>query len=207
MFFLPHTPSESKFLTEEERYTAVHRMKLDAHGATTTSDVGQEEFSWHWVQMALLNWNTILLSITFFLLIVPIYSYSLFLPTIISTLGYKRTTAQLFTVPPNIGAVLSVLLCTHYADKIKARGPIMLGGCTLAIVGYIMLLAGKRPAVQYGGTFFVAAGVFPCSPLIMAWLINNSAPHYVRATASGFQICIANCAAFVATFTYLQKDA
>lgn len=83
----------------------------------------------------------------------------------------------------------------------------MLGGCTLAIVGYIMLLAGKRPAVQYGGTFFVAAGVFPCSPLIMAWLINNSAPHYVRATASGFQICIANCAAFVATFTYLQKDA
>jgi len=34
-----------------------------------------------------------------------------------------------------------------------------------------------------------------------AWLSNNLAPHYVRATGIGFQIAIANCAAFVATFT------
>lgn len=43
--------------------------------------------------------------------------------------------------------------------------------------------------------------------LVMGWLANNSAPHYVRATAMGFQICIANCAAFLATFVYVQKDA
>lgn len=41
----------------------------------------------------------------------------------------------------------------------------------------------------------------------MGWLANNTAPHYVRATASGLQICIANCAAFIATFTYVQSDA
>ena len=207
MFFLPHTPSESKFLTEEEHEGAVLRMKLDAHGASAASDVAREQFSWHWVRMALLNWNTVLLSITFFLLITPIYSYSLFLPTIISTLGYTRVTAQLFTVPPNAGAVFSVLLVTYLSDKYKARGPFMLGGCTIAIAGYIMLLAGKRPQIQYGGTFLIAAGVFPSSPLVMSWLANNTAPHYVRATATGFQIGIANCAAFVATFSYLAADA
>ena len=41
----------------------------------------------------------------------------------------------------------------------------------------------------------------------MVWLSNNLAPHYVRATGVGLQIAIANCAAFVATFTYLSKDA
>jgi hypothetical protein len=41
----------------------------------------------------------------------------------------------------------------------------------------------------------------------MSWLVNNLAPHYVRATGTGFQICIANCAAFLATFTYVAKDA
>jgi hypothetical protein len=41
----------------------------------------------------------------------------------------------------------------------------------------------------------------------MGWLANNTAPHYVCAKASGLQICIANLAAFVATFTYVQKDA
>lgn len=207
MFFLPHTPRESKFLTEEERSGAIHRMTLDAHGASAASDVGQEKFSWRWVRMALLNWNTILLSITFFLLITPIYSFSLFLPTIISSLGYKRVTAQLFTVPPYIGAVISVLMVTWFSDRFKSRGAFMLGGCSIAIVGYIMLLAGKRPQIQYGGTFLIAAGIYPSSPLVMSWLANNVYPHYVRATATGFQIGIANCAAFVATFSYLSRDA
>jgi hypothetical protein len=70
-----------------------------------------------------------------------------------------------------------------------------------------MLIASTTPLTQYGGTFFVAAGIFPCSPLVMGWLTNNLAPHYVRATGTGFQIMIANMAAFIATFTYLPKDA
>lgn len=98
-----------------------------------------------------------------------IYSFSLFLPTIISGLGYTRVTAQLFTVPPNMGAFLMVLICSTLSDTIKARGPIMLGCCSLAIIGYVMLLAVNRPIVRYGGTFFIAAGVFPSAPAVMGW--------------------------------------
>jgi hypothetical protein len=83
----------------------------------------------------------------------------------------------------------------------------MIWGCVVAVVGYVILLASERPAVQYGGTFLVASGVYPGSPCVMGWLSNNLAPHYVRATGVGLQIAIANCAAFVATFTYLSKDA
>ncbi|MCJ1303746.1 hypothetical protein MMC08_006556 [Hypocenomyce scalaris] len=207
MFFLPNTPGHARFLSEEERYGAMRRMKLDAHGATTASDIAAEKFSWAQVRLALLNWNTILLSLNFFAIITPIYSFSLFLPTIISSLGYTRVTAQLFTVPPNMGAFFTVLICSTLSDKIRARGPIMLGGCSVAIVGYIMLLAAKRPLVQYGGTFLVAAGIYPSSPAVMGWLANNLAPHYIRATGTGFQIGIANCAAFIATFVYLPQDA
>lgn len=70
----------------------------------------------------------------------------------------------------------------------------------------------------------MTAGVFPSSPASMAWyacdtysgkisllirlrLANNLAPHYVRGTGTGLQIAIGNCSAFVATFTYLKKDA
>jgi hypothetical protein len=207
IFFLPHSPSHAKFLTQEEIYAATHRMKLDAHGATTTSDVDQEKFSWHWVRMAVLNWNTILLSINFFSIITPIYSFSLFLPTIIAALGYKAIYANLMTVPPNMAGFFTVLLVTYLSDKYKRRGIFMLIGASLSIVGYIMLISTDRPLIQYGGTFFIGAGIFPCSPIVMGWLANNTAPHYVRATASGFQIGIANMAAFVATFTYIASDA
>ncbi|KAK8170119.1 major facilitator superfamily domain-containing protein [Phyllosticta citrichinensis] len=207
VFFLPHTPSDAKFLTEEERDAAIARMRLDSHGATQTGDVESETFSWFWVRRAILNWQTIFLSLNFFAIITPIYSFSLFLPTIIKTLGYTSVKAQLFTVPPNIGGFFSVLIVGHYSDKLKVRGPFMVGLALLAIIGYIMQIASEKPLTRYGGTFFVAAGVFPCGPLVMGWLANNLAPHFVRATGTGFQIMIANMAAFIATFTYLQKDA
>lgn len=207
MFFLPHTPAHVKFLTEEEREYALSRMSLDAHGSTLTGDVEREKFHWRWVRRALVNWNTLLLSLDFFSIITPIYSFSLFLPTIIKALGYTAIKAQLLTVPPNMCAFITVLLAGYFSDRFRMRGPFMLLGCTISIGGYIMLIASKRPTVQYGGTFLVGSGVFPCAPLVMGWLANNLSPHYVRATGTGAQIMVANMAAFIATFTYLQQDA
>ena len=46
---------------------------------------------------------------------------------------------------------LSVLFCTWLSDKYKMRGPIMIVACSIAIIGYIMLLASNRAAVKYGG--------------------------------------------------------
>jgi len=148
-----------------------------------------------------------MMSMNFFLILIPIYSYSLFLPSIISGLGYKRVTAQLFTVPPNFLAFLMVLIASWTSDKIKMRGPLIAIGLLIAAIGYIMQLATHSGAVRYAGTFFIAAGAFPCSPLVLAWLSNNLAPHYVKATGLGFQVAFGNCGAFVATFTYLSQDA
>jgi MFS family permease len=58
LFFMPSTPADAKFLTQEERAAAFARMKLDMHGATTGDDVNQEKFNWHWVRMAIINPNT-----------------------------------------------------------------------------------------------------------------------------------------------------
>ncbi|KAF2205832.1 MFS general substrate transporter [Delitschia confertaspora ATCC 74209] len=207
LFMLPHTPSDVKFLTLEEHAGALSRMRQDAHGSTASGDVEHEKFNWYWVRRALLNVNTIVLSLNFFAIITPIYSFSLFLPTIIKSLGYTSIYAQLLTVPPNVCAFLTVLITGYFSDRLRLRGVPMIIGASIAIIGYIMLIASSRPLVRYGGTFFVAAGIFPCSPLVMGWLANNLSPHYVRATGTGFQIMIANMAAFIATFVYLQKDA
>ncbi len=137
----------------------------------------------------------------FFLILIPIYSYSLFLPSIIEGLGYSNVTAQLFTVPPNFLAFLVVIGVSFLSDKLKMRGPLILAGFTVAAIGYIMQLASSHGGVKYAGTFFIAAGAFPCSPLVLAWLSNNLAPHYVKATGLGFQVAVGNCGAFVATFT------
>jgi hypothetical protein len=72
---------------------------------------------------------------------------------------------------------------------------------------YIMLISSAWPLAQYGGTFLVGASIFRTAPIVMGWLANNKGPHYVQATATGFQIALANCTAFIATFTYIATDA
>src|SRR5271155_2739605 len=52
---------------------ALHRMKQDAHSATTEEDVGQERFNWHWIRMALLSPNTWFCSLAWFFLLIPYY--------------------------------------------------------------------------------------------------------------------------------------
>ncbi|CAF9912076.1 MAG: hypothetical protein GOMPHAMPRED_007546 [Gomphillus americanus] len=205
-FFLPHTPGTARFFTPEEQEAAVRRMHTDLSGAAAVKAVDQETFDWRWVKMALFNVNTALCCLNFFLILVPIYSYSLFLPTIIAGLGYKGVIAQLFTVPPNFLGFLSVIGCAYFSDRYKIRGPVIIAGALFAMIGYIMQIAGQTSGVKYAGTFFVAAGVFQMSPTVNAWLANNLAPHYVRATGGGLQVAIGNCAAFVATFTYLAQD-
>lgn len=137
-------------------------MRLDAQGAVTESDVELEKFSWIWFRMALLNVNTICLSILFFLVITPIYSFSLFLPTIIKALGYSKVNAQLLTVPPNIGGFITVLCITWISDRVGVRGPCLLLGLVVALAGYIMLIATPDILTEYGGTFLVAAGMPSC---------------------------------------------
>ena len=207
ILFLPHTPARSQFLSEAERQAVGKSLYKDAQGSGPASEVDSEKFAWRWVKMAILNANTLLCSVNFLAILVPIYSQALFLPTIINDLGYGALTAQLLTVPPYMAGFFSVLSVCWLSDRLKLRGPLIISGCVVAIAGYTMLLAGDRPAVRYGGTFLAIAGATPNSPLVTGWLNNNLAPHYTRATGTGFQVGIGNCGAFIATFTYLSKDA
>lgn len=221
-FFMPDTPATARFLSAEEKDWALKRMRLDAHGATHV-DVDEEKFDWYWVKMALKAPQTYFNGfIWFFLLVwhpssclslctnsveIPLYSFSLFLPSIVQGMGYHSTTAQLLTVPPNMAAFFTVLACAYLSDRLKTRGAFIAAGTIVGAIGYIMLVAASNNATRYAGTFLVAIGVFQGSPMVIGWTSNNLAPHYVRATGVGLVISIANCSAFIGTFIYLKKDA
>ncbi|KAJ4982846.1 hypothetical protein SVAN01_11666 [Stagonosporopsis vannaccii] len=205
-FFMPDTPATARFLTEEEKNWALRRMRLDAHGSTTV-DVDEEKFDWYWVKMALKAPQTYFNGFIWFFLLIPLYSFSLFLPSIVAGMGYHSTTAQLLTVPPNMAAFFTVLACAYASDRLRTRGAFIAAGTVVGAVGYIMLIAASNNATRYAGTFLVAIGVFQGSPMVIGWTSNNLAPHYVRATGVGVVISIANCSAFIGTFIYLKRDA
>ncbi|KAH7118275.1 hypothetical protein B0J13DRAFT_199927 [Dactylonectria estremocensis] len=61
-----------------------------------------------------------------------VYSYSLFLPTIIRDLGYSNATAQLMSTPPYIVACAICIGAGWWADKVQQRGIFMIAFTAMA---------------------------------------------------------------------------
>ncbi len=88
----------------------------------------------------------------------PIYSFSLFLPTIVKNMGYTANNAQLMTVPPYVCACFFTIVASWLADRYRQRGVFLLGFQLVAIAGFAMLAATANPSVQYTGTVLAAIG-------------------------------------------------
>ncbi|KAF7557776.1 hypothetical protein G7Z17_g500 [Cylindrodendrum hubeiense] len=134
-------PEKAKFLTEQERATVLNRLELDRSSLSN-------EFNLKYVKHALVDWKIWVHVIITICVYTGVYSYSLFLPTIIRDLGYANATAQLMTVPPFVLACILCITAGWYADKLVQRGIFMLGFMITSIIGFVMLLATQNPTAN-----------------------------------------------------------
>ena len=86
-------PETATFLSEDERREVKRRLEDDQDSLSNEYD---RKFVWQ----ALLDWKVYAFSFMGFGLTLCVYSISLFMPTIVKSLGYTNATAQLMTVPP-----------------------------------------------------------------------------------------------------------
>jgi MFS family permease len=137
----------------------------------------------------------------------PLYTLSLFLPTIISKLGYTAAHAQLLTVPPYAVATILTVIVAVLAEKTHKRAPFIIASSSFAIVGYIILLTAptSKPGVSYLGTIFAAAGIYPSTAIVLSWPAANVSGQSKRATATAMTITIGNLGAVLGTQLYRPK--
>ena len=136
----------------------------------------------------------------------PLYTLSLFLPTIITELGFTAAQAQLLTVPPYGVAFILTLAVAIGSERLKLRAPFIMGSASVAAIGYIILLSDPRPWVSYAGTIFAAAGIYPATAIVLSWPANNVSGQTKRATANAMQISIGNLGAVLGTQLYRSLD-
>ncbi|KAF8195576.1 major facilitator superfamily domain-containing protein [Pholiota molesta] len=195
-FIVPTWPHKAEFLTESEKRRLLERLDAD-------SDAGLiEKFEWTYVRQALtdhLVWGYAFLFHGFAFVL---YSYSLFLPTIIAGLGFASWQAQLMTVPPNAIAAISIWLTVWLSSKINLRAPLIIASAVIAIIGYIILLATKTAGAQYVGTLFAAAGIYTGNALLLSWPGENVSAQTKRAVAVAMQITIGDIGAISGVLVY-----
>ncbi|KAH6660757.1 major facilitator superfamily transporter [Truncatella angustata] len=206
-FLLPNGLSTAKFLTPEERQFALNRLRSSTDQSNAREHEATEKFSWSEVARGVFSWQTWLTACAYFGILSGLYSFGLFLPTIINALGgYTVSETQLWSVIPYAVAAVCTVIVAFLSDRLRIRGIMMLCTLPIAIIGYAVIANVTDPHVKYGMTFLMATGLYCSVPPVLGWLSNNSAGHYKRATTSALQLAIANCGGFVTVFIYPKSQ-
>ncbi|KAK3496344.1 MFS general substrate transporter [Neurospora crassa] len=210
---LPTSVTTAPYLTEEEKEYAARRLLGDtgADTANGTSPVleREERFRWSEVRRGIFNLQVWLTATAYFSLGAGLYSFGLFLPTILDDLKITSNPnqTQLWSVIPYAVATPVTVLIAFASDRLKLRGVMMLFTLPIAIVGYAVIANVASAHVRFAMTSLMAIGMYSSIPCILVWNTNNSAGHYKRATTSALQLIIGNAGGFVATFVYPPRDA
>ncbi|KAJ0359942.1 hypothetical protein COL26b_014224 [Colletotrichum chrysophilum] len=203
-WFIQNYPDTAQFVSDKERRFIRARLAADSDA---THD---ERFTWAYVLDALKDPKCWLYGLGFHTMSLPLYTFSLFLPTIIKNLGYTAAKAQLLTIPPYALAFATTLTVAIYSERTGRRAFFIMGSSAFAAIGYIILLANTDPAgkpgVSYLGTFFAAGGIYPATALVLSWPAINVSGQTKRAVGNAMQITIGNLGAVMGTQLYRSND-
>lgn len=201
-FWMVHDfPDDAKFLSPEDRARVIRRLKLDQQ-----SSAEHEEFKMSYFWDAMKDWKMWLGMVMYMGSDMPLYAFSLFLPTIINDLGWATSTvrSQLMSVPPYIVAALFTVFVGWVADRTKQRGICNMSVAMIGVVGFAMLIGSANPQVQYAGTFLGAFGIYPCISNTLSWVANNVEGVYKRGVVLGFVIGWGNINGIVSSNIYFD---
>ncbi|KAJ7156896.1 MFS general substrate transporter [Mycena crocata] len=195
-------PSIASFLTPEERDHVMEVLRRDTAGEPSHFEM---KFVWETLRSPK-SWLHACIYIGF---CVPLYSFTLFLPTIIHALGFSATNAQLLTIPAYAAGCLSTIVFGVLSDRARTRGPFIAGLSLFGVLGYTLLLATDaetQPAVGYAGCVIAAVGIFPGVPLTLAWSAGNAGGSLKKAVIIALIGMVGNLGGICASFVYRTKD-
>ncbi|KAJ7281995.1 MFS general substrate transporter [Mycena rebaudengoi] len=192
-------PSTANFLTSKEREHLLDVLRLDSAGEPS-------HFKMRFVWKTLQNPRSWLQTLIYVGATAPLYSFTLFLPTIIHALGFSATHAQLLTIPPYAVGCLSTIVFGVLSDRTKTRGLFVTGLSALGLVGYAMLLATGAPSASYAACVLISGTVFPIIPIIVVWSAGNAGGSLMKAVVIGQIGMVGNLGGICASFIYRTQD-
>ncbi|OTB12490.1 hypothetical protein K445DRAFT_66309 [Daldinia sp. EC12] len=202
LFCVTDFPREAKWLSPEEKEFIL--QKTGNNESHTVPVVAKD-------MLAFLSQPRQWFAATMYLaILIPSYSVSYFLPTIVQTLGYTTVQTQLHTVPPFAAALGFALVVAYASDKLQIRSPFIFLGLALLISGLAILISVHGSAyfsAQYAALCLIAMGTFGVGGSIVCWYVMNLQGHAERSIGSAWIVCVGNIGGIIAPFLFLKKDA
>ncbi|KAF2971897.1 hypothetical protein GQX73_g1663 [Xylaria multiplex] len=202
LFLLPNDPEHAYFLTAEEKKLMAVRQERQ-YGYTESA----QKFSKTDMMKAFKDWRIWMFCVGQFGADTMLYSFSVFLPSIIKGLGsWSTAEIQLLTIPCYALGAISYMTIAYISDRKQMRGVFCVIWGAISVVGYGLLISKASAGVHYFACFLVATGLYVIVGLPLAWLPNNCPRYGKRTTSSGLQLTIGNVSGIMAAFIYPSSD-
>ncbi|KAL2114021.1 hypothetical protein VUR80DRAFT_1317 [Thermomyces stellatus] len=197
-------PETAVWLSEEEKYLAVERIKSERLATTKVLDKMDTKKLLAGIR------NPITASTAFMFLCnnVTVQGLAFFLPTIVGTIYPERSTVskQLFTVPPYVLGGFFTLVVPLISYKFDRRLIFIILTAPLVMVGYAMFLGTTNAQARYGATFLIAASAFPPGALTNSHVSANVLSDTARSSAIGMNVMFGNIGGLIATWVFIPSD-
>lgn len=205
-FLMCNGPHDLPLFTPEERQYIAYRVACDTQDDPNGNGSRRQQ-----TVKALTDIQIYLQALIFVAATTCVYGISLFLPSIVKTMGYTASHAQLMTVPIYIVASIVSVCLAILADKVvKRRSPVILISMTLSFIGFTIAATTDvtyKPKVLYGAMILAASGAYATIPCVVAWGANNVTGKYKRAIALAIQIGIGNLGGAIGSNLFRAQDA
>ncbi|KAJ3503782.1 hypothetical protein NLJ89_g8279 [Agrocybe chaxingu] len=200
-FLVPATPRESKFLTYEQKELIMARLERDR-----PSILPADKFSVKEIFRSLTSPQVIILFVIFFMVGTQLYGLALFLPSIVNQLGFDRNRSQLLSVGPFAAGFFLTIISAIWSDRYQMRGIPAATISLLSVAGFSLFFAAREKYVAYGALYLMVPGVYAGAPVFIAWMANNSEPHYRRATSIAIGFVATNSGGILSTWRFPTKE-
>ncbi|KAI0382478.1 MFS general substrate transporter [Hypomontagnella monticulosa] len=202
--FMPDSPIEAKFLSDDDKIIAVERLRMNQMGV-----VSREWRNDH-LKEALLDpkswfWFALLFSIS-----VPSGGISTFGPLIIKTFGFDQFQTILFNIPFGFVQLVATVGGAFLAQKIKMKGPVIALLCLPPIAGCVMLMVIPRDPSDQGALLagYYLISVYPgITPLIYSWASQNTAGDTKRKSTNAILLIGQSIGNIIGPLLYTQTEA
>ncbi|CAK7207489.1 hypothetical protein SEUCBS139899_010299 [Sporothrix eucalyptigena] len=198
--FIPTSAESAWFLTAEEKETMRLKKQRDLMHR------GDSKFERKWIKIALLDPFVWLLGVAFFTSSIAINGFGVFLPTILSGLGFASLTVNYLTIPVYILGAISLVIQCYFSDKYRQRGLFIIGSCIPVSVGYLICVGTSNQNAGYAGMFILVLGLYSISTLAVTWISTNLSPDSKRAIGMPIAYSIANISAVVSGQLYPDQQ-
>lgn len=207
-FLIADWPEDAKFLTTDEKKILQQIQSADNGGGAEMNRL--DRAAW---KRILTDWKLLVGSLVYIGITVSGYATALFIPSIMTSLGYSGIEAQVHSIPIWIVASVVTLGVSILTDRLKHRYSFIMFGVIFASIGYIILLcqgplhSGLSPNVRYMAVYFVTTGCYIVQPVAIVWLANNLSGHYKRAIGLAIQVGVGNIGGIIASNIFVSAQA